>query len=251
MSGSSPAFPIKVRSTSPGKQMGLIEWPAEELKTLTTSYEKQHPKEWEEYLESESNRGFISNAASDHIMAHIKRAVPGLEWKNYRAAVVDFRVANDRENHFRMWQPESHLARFDTYWAYVKKCHSQSQRVQSNGHAEWTMEQVKKFSARLREARPEFWQNVLDLYENIGFSHTSIGMQFREHAAELFSLPEDIDYATIERAVVANVNDHRSFALLKPENRLEVNRLQQEWREAEDLMTFDEWRSSVKKRSYP
>jgi hypothetical protein len=72
--GESPSF--KVRSTFPGRDMGLKEWSQEELSIA--SYQERFPEQWRAYFESESEHGFITNAMNNHIMAHLERVVPGL-----------------------------------------------------------------------------------------------------------------------------------------------------------------------------
>ncbi|WKA31299.1 hypothetical protein [Bradyrhizobium roseum] len=239
--------PFKVRSTIPGRGMGLKEWSQEELSIA--SYQDRFPEQWSAYFDSESERGFITNAMNDHIVAHLEQVVPGLHTKHYRVGVIDFRFANERTFRFRMWQPQNRLIRLEQYWAYVREMQASRQALCVNGHAEWTIEQIHIFMSYLQQEVPAFWVKICEIYNEIGFSEASIVQENRKQAAAVFSVPEDIDYATIGGGLIEEADRIHHFEMLKPKNQDERTRLQDEWfNKNEAGLTFDEWRLAVRAR---
>ncbi len=250
MTDASDEKPFKVRSTVPGRWLGVKEWSPEELDRLITSYQERYPDQWRAYLDAENNEGFITNAMNDHIMAHIVELFPGFfrnngqDKRHYRAGVVDFRFSNEKAFHFAMWQPENRFERMKKRSAEVK---ARVTGVTSNGIAEWTDQQVDLLLNHLKEKESELWAKFCEIYNDIGFSDLGLTFQLRAQVSILFPVPEDIDYSSVIGGLIEEAARRYGLEMVKPENRKKMLRLQQDWLLAEQSRTsFDEWRQKIK-----
>jgi hypothetical protein len=254
MTDESAEKPFNVRSTVPGRWLGIKEWSPEELDRVITSYPERYPDQWRAYLDAENNEGFIANAMNDHILAHIVETFPGYfrnhgrNKSHYRAGVVDFRFANEKEFHFEMWQPEKRLERMEKWSSRLK---ARVTGVTSNGTAEWTDQQVDKFMNHLEEKEPGLWAKFCEIYNNLGFSDLGLTFELRTQVSIVFPVPEDIDYSSIIGGLIQETDRRYGLEMVKPENQKKMFRLQEDWLSAEEARTpFDEWRQKIKLQGY-
>jgi len=200
MTDESAEKPFNVRSTVPGRWLGIKEWSPDELDRLIASYKESYPAQWRAYFDAENNEGFITNAMNDHIMAHIAETFPGFfrnhgrDQSHYRAGVIDFRFANEKAFHFEMWQPEKRFERLEKWSSRIK---ARVTGVTSNGTAEWTDQQVNIFLDHLEGKEPELWAKFCEIYNDVGFSDLDLTFQLRTQVPIPFPVPEDIDYSSI------------------------------------------------------
>ncbi|WP_050626404.1 hypothetical protein [Bradyrhizobium viridifuturi] len=226
--------------------MATTDWSDLTLAQAISSYQERHPAEWRAYVQSESERGFISNSMHDHIISHLEELLPGLQRRDYRDGAVAFRFASERALHFSMWQPENRSRRFHDYWAYVREVAPQLGGVRSNGSVDWSAEQIAQLIVHLQEKQPQFWTNMRDVYDKLGFSDSRMSLELRNQVAARFPVPEDIDYFfNAWRAVVAEANRLYQFEMMKPENKELSERLWHARRDDPAALTFDEWRDTV------
>ncbi|MGY3590314.1 hypothetical protein ACVIGB_010103 [Bradyrhizobium sp. USDA 4341] len=246
-SDTSPSF--KIRSTVPGGRRGLKEWSHDELSSLVASYRSNYPTEWVVYLESENERGFITNSMNDHIVTHLRSSVPRLSAPHYRAGAVDFRFFNEHDFGFRLWRPEQRAVRTENYLAYLKDAHAHHQSIYANGDVEWTAKQIDSFLIFLEQSASEFWTQVCADYNEFGFvDGASVMAEFRRLAAAVFPIPEDLESSTIGGAVIDEANRVRPFEMLKPENRESRVRLRTSWMAEKSSMPFAEWRTHAREK---
>jgi hypothetical protein len=77
-----------------------------------------------------------------------------------------------------------------------------------------------------------------------------MAFEFKRYVAELFAVPEDIDYHSAARfAVIEEANRLNPFEMLKPENKELSEALWREWDANPDHKSFDEWREQVRARN--
>ncbi|TPI52294.1 hypothetical protein FJ420_32395 [Mesorhizobium sp. B3-1-3] len=237
--------PFKVRSTFPGRLTSIREWTSEEINLIISTYRKNFTNEWQSYLDSENDNGFISNQMNDHICSVIEELFPGLHRKHYKAAAVDFRFTNERAFGFTLWQPESRVQRRERRLAYTK----QTPQLR-NGNVEWTKDQVKETINYIQRADRELWVEYCDVNNNIGFIGLEIIHRILRRTTEIFPLPEDCSLRGILSGLLVEANQVYKFKMLEPENAQARDQLETEWfNERRGYMTFAEWCQQVKMRS--
>ncbi|WP_234678812.1 hypothetical protein [Bradyrhizobium monzae] len=104
---------------------------------------------------------------------------------------------------------------------------------------------IGEFLSYLESDVPDFWTEIREVYDEIGFAEISIVGKFRELTASRFAVPEDLDCSTISAGIVEEMDRLFHFRMMRPENREKMWRLQEDWMAAKESMTFDEWRQSV------
>jgi hypothetical protein len=236
--------PFKVRSTVPGRHLGLKEWSAAEIARLTSSYQHRYPDQWRAYVDAENADGFITNEMNDHLMKYLEETDPGLHRKHYRVGIIDFRFANERAFTFAMWQPGKRQQRTEKWSSHLK---TSKKAIHENGTAEWTGEQVETFLSYLQDKEPELWTRVCEVYNEIGFSDFVLMRELCWRVPARFAVPEDIDYSSIIGGLLDEAHRRYGFEMIKPENQKKTEHLQDDWLQAKELHTsFDEWRQQMK-----
>ncbi|MDF0585065.1 hypothetical protein [Bradyrhizobium yuanmingense] len=221
----------------------------QDLSRAIVEYQKNDSAEWQAYLQSETQRGFITNGMNDQIKAHLERLFPGLAWKGYSEGAVRFRFACERMFHFVMWQPQNRARRWEGYWAYVREVGPQQRGVRSNGVVYWSKDEVLLLLSVLQEKQPEFWSKLCGLYNDFGFADTGAEAQFGREVAGVFAVPEDVDYVSqAMRLVMSEANRLYGFEMLKPENDQTRYLLWKEWDSNPGQLPFEEWCREVRAR---